>query len=428
MAESFADLTLAAPLLAAAEEIGLVAPNEMQSRLIAAVTGGRDVLAVTPAGSGGTTGYLLGLMQLLLTQPPPEGRGPRALILAPTRDQAMQIGRMIKQLGHDTRLRFGTVVGGRPYPTQHQLLRRPLDILVATPGRLMDHIRRGRVPFERLRLLLLDKADQMLDMGLGSEVYSIVDAGGEQLDQTMILSDAPNDAVGLLAARLTQDAESVGQGDPLPQPIADTASAGRVTQEDEDAFEEDDRQPASLAADGERPRGRTPRAKSSSRGARRSGTVGNGAQGGNGKPGASAKPPRGPRTPRQGGGQKSGGQGSSGQAQGGKGSNGKAAKGGLRGPGRRVAGGAQGQGGRGRRPSDVRFPSDYASGPGGAAKAAPVEPRGPQPNEPVQYSADYGFSVAPGARKPVNVVYRSKSRRRREEGDEGDGKAENVTE
>lgn len=429
MAESFADLTLADPLLAAIEELGLVAPNEMQSQLIPAVLAGRDVLAVSPAGSGGTTGYLLGLMQHLLAQAPPEGRGPRALVLAPTRDQAMQVGRMIKQLGHDTRLRFGTVVGGRPYPTQHQLLRRPLDILVATPGRLMDHIRRGRVPFERLKLLLLDKADQMLDMGLGSEIYSLVDAGGSNLEQTIILSDAPNDAVGLLAARLTRDPQRVGLAAELAVPavrapaLPTTESASA---EDIDDLDEDERQPAGLGDTDVQPRAHAPRAKSS-RGSRRSGSGnnGNGAQGN--KSSAVGKPPRGPRPPRQsnngnGNGQKPAAQAPAKTA-------GKPAKGGLRGPGRRVVagGGAQqpGQGGRGRRLSGVRFPSDYASGPGGPAKAAPAEPRGPQPNEPVQYSADYGFSVAPGARKPVNVVYRTKNRRRRDEDDESDNKSEN---
>lgn len=411
MAESFADLTLADPLLAAVEEIGLRAPSAIQSRLVAAVLAGSDVVAITPTGQGGTTGYLLGLMQRLLAEPAPEGRGPRALVLAPTRDQAMQIGRMIKQFGHDTRLRFGTVVGGRPYPTQHQLLRRPLDILVATPGRLMDHIRRGRVPFERLRLLVLDKTDQMLDMGLGSEIYSIVDASAETLQQKVVLSDAPNDAVGLLVARLTRYPVRIdeGAGEAVSEKLlAETATVHEEVAEimDED---EDERQPAELQAGTMSESSRSGARRSKPRGPRRAG-AGNagGTQGG--KP--AGKSVRGPRAARQGGGNKPA------QANGGNGGgNGKTGKGGLRGPGRRLAG-AQGQGGRGRRSPDVRFPSDYASGPGGASKAPPAEPRGPQPNEPVQYSADYGFSVAPGARKPVNVVYRTKGRRRREDGGE----------
>ncbi|WP_455380319.1 DEAD/DEAH box helicase, partial [Acidihalobacter prosperus] len=213
MAELFADLKLSPPLVAAAEELGLTTPREMQSQLVSSILTGQDVMVISSPGSGGTTGYLLGMMQHLLDEPPSEGRGPRALVLAPTRDQAMQVGRMIKQLGRNTRLRFGTVVGGRPYPTQHQLLRRPLDILVATPGRLMDHMHRGRVPFERLRFLLLDKANQMLDMGLGSEIYNIVNNVSDNLDQTVILSDAPNDAVGLLSARLTHNPRKLGYED-----------------------------------------------------------------------------------------------------------------------------------------------------------------------------------------------------------------------
>lgn len=403
LAESFSDLTLAEPLKAAVEELGLKAPHEMQSRLITAMLDGSDVLAVMPPGTGGTTGYLLGLMQYLLNNPSSEGRGPRALVLAPTRDQAMQIGRVIKQLGHDTRLRFGTVVGGRPYPTQHQLLRRPLDILVATPGRLMDHVRRGRVPFERLKLLLLDKADQMLDMGLGSDLYGVVDASGMQHEQTIILSDMPNDAVNLLAVRLTREPVFLGmEGGGWPQASGQGMEAAEG--EEDDLFDEEDRQPPGLLSTGETAPapGRRPK---SGRGGRRSSGTG-AAAGANKAPGGRQnKVARGTRPPRQGGAQNAGPQATP-----------KTPKNGLRGPGRRVAG----QNVRGKRPSNVRFPSDYASGPKGASKAPPPEPRGPKPNEPVQYSADYGFSVAPGARKPVNVVYRAKHRRRRDEGDEVD--------
>lgn len=398
MADSFSDLPLAAPLLTAVEELGLSAPNETQSRLIAAMLAGSDVLAVMPSGTGGTTGYLLGLLQYLLTREPSEGRGPRALVLSPTRDQAMQIGRVIKHLGHDTRLRFGTVVGGRPYPTQHQLLRRPLDILVATPGRLMDHVRRGRVPFERLKVLLLDKADQMLDMGLGSDLYGIVDASGAQHEQTVILSDRPNDAVNLLAVRLARDPVKLGLE--AGNMAYDTDQATEAVEGD--LFDEEDRQPPGLLSTGETkpPPGR--RAKAG-RGGRRS--SGSRAVGSNKAPGGRPnKPARGPRTGRQGEAQSPATQTSAKQQ----------TKNGLRGPGRRVPP----QNGRGKRPSHVRFPSDYALGPGGRAKAPPAEPRGPKPNEPVQYSSDYGFSVAPGSRKPVNVVYRTKHRRRREDGDD----------
>lgn len=403
MAESFADMPLAEPLLAAVEELGFVDPKEKQSILIAAMLSGSDVLAIMPPGTGGTTAYLMGLIQLLLSDVSGEGRGPRALVLAPTRDQAMQIGRMIKQLGHDTRLRFGTVVGGRPYPTQHQLLRRPLDILVATPGRLMDHIRRGRVPFERLKLLLLDKADRMLDMGLGSEIYGIVDASGLAREQTIILSEAPNAAVNLLAARLMNEPVSVGveASEAVAKPAAEKPSERHDAAESE-LFEEEDRQPPGLRSTGETTNTPGKRSKPP-RGKRRTG--GSGAkEAQNGKHG---KASRGTRAPHQGGAQKSGTQTALN----------KQTKAGLRGPGRRST---TGQGGRGRRMSDVRFPSDYASGPGGPPKAPPAEPRGPRANEPVQYSADYGFSVAPGARKPVNVVYRTKNRRRREDGSESD--------
>lgn len=408
MAELFADLKLAAPLVAAVEELGLTTPREMQSQLISSILTGRDVMVISSPGSGGTTGYLLGMMQHLLDEPPSDGRGPRALVLAPTRDQAMQVGRIIKQLGHNTRLRFGTVVGGRPYPTQHQLLRRPLDILVATPGRLMDHMHRGRVPFERLRFLLLDKANQMLDMGLGSEIYNIVNNVGDNLEQTVILSDAANDAVGLLSARLTQNPRKLGyEDDSIETDDSVFSSSALINQSDEGSVEEAD-QSANLSKAGNKSRNYHSRARSG-KGPRR---VGNARSRGNGngpqesRNGSSFKRPQ---SNRQGNRQKTAEQTNSNPS-------GKPVKNVSKGPGSRRAGSkAGGQGRRGRRSPNVRFPSDYASGRGTPSKNTPVEPRGPQANEPVQYSADYGFSVAPGSRKPVNVVYRTKNRRRREE-------------
>jgi superfamily II DNA/RNA helicase len=121
--------------------------------------------------------FSLPALQKLLAHPPTvEGRGPRVLILTPTRELAGQITNAIAGLSKFANFRFGIITGGVAYPAQEQLLRRPLDILIATPGRLMDHMSRNRVDFSRLEMFILDEADRMLDMGFVKDMEHIAQA------------------------------------------------------------------------------------------------------------------------------------------------------------------------------------------------------------------------------------------------------------
>jgi superfamily II DNA/RNA helicase len=168
-------LNLDASLLRAIEACGYTEPTEIQRRAVPDILAGKDVMASAQTGTGKTAAFVLPALQALLQPVDSASRGPRVLVLTPTRELAQQITDAIKELGRFVRLNFGAVVGGVPYGQQEALLRRPLDILIATPGRLMDHMAKGRVDFSRLQMLVLDEADRMLDMGFIEDVEHIAE-------------------------------------------------------------------------------------------------------------------------------------------------------------------------------------------------------------------------------------------------------------
>jgi superfamily II DNA/RNA helicase len=170
---SFNILKLDTRLLRAVEASGFTEPTEIQRQAIPVVLAGRDLMASAQTGTGKTAAFVLPSLQRLLTLSPKRGRGPRVLVLTPTRELAMQVNDNIRQLGRFSRLTTGTVVGGMAYPPQIRMLKQPLDLLVATPGRLMDHMEQGYVDFSRLEVLILDEADRMLDMGFVDAVTAI---------------------------------------------------------------------------------------------------------------------------------------------------------------------------------------------------------------------------------------------------------------
>jgi len=198
---SFNQLSLDPVLLRAIERSGFSEPTDIQRQAIPLALAGRDLLASAQTGTGKTAAFVLPALQRLLTPSPAAGRGPRVLILTPTRELATQVTDAIRALGHYTRLSSGSVVGGMPYPPQQQLLRRPLDLLVATPGRLLDHMARGRVDFSRLELLVLDEADRMLDMGFLDAVEQIA-AATPATRQTLLFSATFEGPIQRVAERL----------------------------------------------------------------------------------------------------------------------------------------------------------------------------------------------------------------------------------
>ncbi len=173
---SFENLKLDARLTRAIAACHFKAPTDIQRRAIPVALEGRDLMACAQTGTGKTAAFVLPALQRLLAPSPVAGRGPRVLVLTPTRELAMQVTDNIRQFARDCRVTSGTVVGGMSYGPQMRLLRQPLDLLVATPGRLMDHMEQNRVDFSRVEVFVLDEADRMLDMGFVEAVKTIAGA------------------------------------------------------------------------------------------------------------------------------------------------------------------------------------------------------------------------------------------------------------
>ena len=201
---SFESLKLNAQLLRAIQASGFTAPTDIQREAIPVVLAGRDLMASAQTGTGKTAAFVLPALERLLTPSTVRGRGPRVLILTPTRELATQVNENIRQFGKFCRFTTGSVVGGMPYPPQMKLLQQNLDLLVATPGRLMDHMERGRVDFSRLEILVLDEADRMLDLGFVDAVRDIA-AATPATRQTLLFSATLEGRIMSIAKALLKD-------------------------------------------------------------------------------------------------------------------------------------------------------------------------------------------------------------------------------
>jgi len=159
----FSDLGLSPELLRAVADKGYDTPTPIQQQAIPAVLGGRDVLAGAQTGTGKTAGFVLPLLQRLVAA---DSRTPRVLVLTPTRELAAQVAESARVYGRHTNLRTTVVFGGVSEKTQIGALRSGCDILIATPGRLLDLVDQGALDLSRIKHFVLDEADRMLDMGL----------------------------------------------------------------------------------------------------------------------------------------------------------------------------------------------------------------------------------------------------------------------
>jgi len=198
---SFTDLNLDPSLLRAIDAAGFNNLTEVQRQAIPVALQGADLMVSAQTGTGKTAAFVLPALQRLLSPSRARGHGPRVLVLTPTRELAAQVTHHIKQLGRFTRLRAGTIIGGAPYRPQERILSQPLDFLVATPGRFIDHMERGRVDFSRTELLILDEADRMLDMGFVDDVTRIA-AATPDWRQTLLFSATLEGKVQNIAKRL----------------------------------------------------------------------------------------------------------------------------------------------------------------------------------------------------------------------------------
>jgi len=173
MNTNFTDFDLPEALSRGLDKLGFSEPTPVQRLVIPLANRGSDLLVTAATGSGKTIAFLLPIMRRFLAQPAPR-KGIRALILAPTRELAYQIQEHFLQIASFTRLTAGVIVGGVSASHQVASLRRNPDILIATPGRLLDHLERGATDLGDLEVLVLDEADRMLDMGFAPDVMEII--------------------------------------------------------------------------------------------------------------------------------------------------------------------------------------------------------------------------------------------------------------
>ncbi len=172
---SFDSLGLAPALLRAVQEHGYTEPTPIQGRVIPVVLEGRDVMAGAQTGTGKTAGFALPLLQRLSASPAANGpRRIRALILTPTRELAAQVGESVRDYGKYLPLKSAVIFGGVSINPQIDLLRRGIDILVATPGRLLDHAQQRTLDLRHVEIFVLDEADRMLDMGFLPDIRRVV--------------------------------------------------------------------------------------------------------------------------------------------------------------------------------------------------------------------------------------------------------------
>ncbi len=202
---SFSELGIAEPLRRALAAESYTSPTPIQSRAIPSLLAGRDLIAIAQTGTGKTAAFALPLLQRLAENRERAGAGrPRALILAPTRELAIQIGDSIRTYGRHLPLRHTVIYGGVGQQPQVKALTRGVDILVATPGRLLDLMGQGHVRLDRAGYLVLDEADRMLDMGFIRDVRKIV-AKLPKARQSLLFSATMPADVERLAAEILSD-------------------------------------------------------------------------------------------------------------------------------------------------------------------------------------------------------------------------------
>ena len=210
----FTNFGLSDPLLRGILATGYTAPTEIQSQAIPAAVEGRDVIGCAQTGTGKTAAFVLPILDRLSHEPTPKKRIVRSLILTPTRELALQIETAIQGYGRFVDLRSLAVYGGVKIRGQLNVLKRGVDIVVATPGRLMDHMERGTIDLRHIEVLVLDEADRMLDMGFINDVKKIVRALPAKKRQTMLFSATISKEVKNLAAEMLKSPKMIQIGRP----------------------------------------------------------------------------------------------------------------------------------------------------------------------------------------------------------------------
>lgn len=209
MSNTFEALGLAPALLKAVEAAGFTDPTPVQAASIPAALQGHDLMVSAQTGSGKTAAFMLPALHRLCDLSPMRTPGARVLVLTPTRELAQQVNEATRAFGSALPwLRTATLVGGMPYGLQIKSLQRRLDVVVATPGRLIDHLQSGRLDLSEIQTLVLDEADRMLDMGFIEDIEAIV-ARLPKERQTLLFSATLDGTVAKLAAAMMRDPQRI---------------------------------------------------------------------------------------------------------------------------------------------------------------------------------------------------------------------------
>ncbi len=207
---SFENLLLHPKVLKALQKSGYETPTEIQAKAIPKAMKGIDIRASAQTGTGKTAAFLLPTLSRLADSPEKPGRAPRALILTPTRELAMQVaGQAEKYSCFLPNMKSVCVVGGVPYAVQVRKLNKPYDILIATPGRLIDFLNQGKIKLSKIEVLVLDEADRMLDMGFEKPVREIASACAKPRQTLLFSATLQGEVMKLSDAFMTNPMEIV---------------------------------------------------------------------------------------------------------------------------------------------------------------------------------------------------------------------------
>jgi ATP-dependent RNA helicase RhlE len=227
----FATLGLGVKLTQALKEKGYVEPTPIQAKAIPAILAGRDVIGVAQTGTGKTAAFVLPLLETLAAAP--SQRTMRVLVIAPTRELVAQIEENVRAYGRHLPLRYATVFGGVGEGPQIQALRRGVDLVVATPGRLIDLMEQRHVDVSALQVLVLDEADRMLDMGFLPAIRRIV-ATTPSTRQTLLFSATMSKEIESVAKEVLKNPALVEIGarstpaEAVTQYVVEVSPAGKV--------------------------------------------------------------------------------------------------------------------------------------------------------------------------------------------------------
>ena len=201
---TFSDLGLSKPLLQSISDVGFEEPTPVQAEAIPILLSGSDLIGQAQTGTGKTAAFALPIIERLAGG----GKNPQALVLAPTRELAVQVAQTFHQLGKAANIRALAIYGGQPIHRQLRALQYPVDVIVGTPGRIMDHMRRETLSLDNIKMLVLDEADEMLNMGFLEDIEWILEHLPEERQTALFSATMPNHIVRL-SRRYLKDPQRV---------------------------------------------------------------------------------------------------------------------------------------------------------------------------------------------------------------------------